>query len=72
VAAGYFAKAAVGRTGRRTSSPEQLGQTPFNRSRVQVGQNVHSNEQIIASAAGGKSASQHSQFGLKLSIAIFP
>ena len=74
VEAGYFASIAGGRTGRRTSSPPQLGQRPPGRRlAAQSAQKVHSNEQIRASAAsGGKSLSQHSQLGLSLSILRTP
>src|SRR5262245_66001497 len=74
VEAGNLASMAAGRTGRRTSSPPQLGQRPPGR-RVdaQSAQKVHSNEQIKASAAsGGRSLSQHSQLGLSVSIFIAP
>jgi len=40
---------------------------------AQVTQNVHSNVQITASVlSGGKSLSQHSQFGLSFIISLFP
>jgi hypothetical protein len=61
----------MGRIGRGTRSPPQLGQSPPSRRSTHSRQNVHSNEQIIASvAAGGKSLSQHSQFGRNSSIRI--
>jgi hypothetical protein len=70
VDAGYLASMATGRTGRRTSSPPQLGQRPPGRRwAAQSVQKVHSKEQIRASgASGGKSLSQHSQLGLSFSI----
>jgi hypothetical protein len=69
VDAGWRSSRSLGRIGRRTSSPVQLGQrrpsTPSAHSR----QNVHSYEQIRASGeSGGKSRSQHSQLGLNSSI----
>jgi hypothetical protein len=71
VAAGKRARAAGGRIGRRTSSPPQFGQIPASLSAAQVAQKVHSNEQILASCeSGGRSRSQHSQFGLSFSIAL--
>jgi hypothetical protein len=49
--------------------PPQFGQTPPNTHAAQSAQKVHSNLQIIASgASGGRSRSQHSQFGLNSSI----
>ena len=69
VEAGKRSSAACGRIGRRTNSPLQFGQTPASTSPAQVAQNVHSNEQIRASCeSGGRSRSQHSQFGLSVSI----
>jgi len=74
VEAGKRTNRSAGRTGRFTRSPPQFGQCPpGNRVSAQVRQNVHSNEQILASAeSGGKSRSQHSQFGLSSSIATPP
>ena len=46
---GNFASFAAGRTGRRASSPPQLGQRPCSTFSAQPRQNVHSNEQITAS-----------------------
>ena len=70
VDAGYFSSIAGGRIGRRTSSPPQLGQMPSNTSSAQSAQNVHSYVQILASRlSGGRSRSQHSQFGRSASIA---
>lgn len=69
VDAGYFASKAAGRTGRRTNSPPQLGQTPPRTVVTQSAQNVHSKVQIIASGlSGGRSRSQHSQLGLRSSM----
>jgi hypothetical protein len=66
---GYFSSFASGRIGRRTNSPPQFGHRPFSMSSTQSLQNVHSNEQIMASReAGGKSRSQHSQLGLSASM----
>src|SRR5581483_7457782 len=63
---GFAASLWAGLIGRRTISPAQLGQRPpAKRVSTQAAQNVHSNEQIIASVdPGGRSLSQHSQFGL--------
>jgi hypothetical protein len=48
-----------------------LGQRPPSAPSAQSLQNVHSKEQIRASGeAGGKSRSQHSQFGLNSSIVV--
>jgi hypothetical protein len=67
--AGYFTNFSAGRTGRRTNSPPQLGQRPPSTVSAQLRQNVHSNEQITASTdSGGRSRSQHSQFGRSWSI----
>jgi hypothetical protein len=69
--AGFFASIDGGRIGRGTMLPPQLGQRPLNLSFTHSRQNVHSNEQIIASAAAGsKSLLQHSQLGR--SSSIFP
>jgi hypothetical protein len=68
---GNFDKRACGRIGRGTKAPPQFGQASWNRCLAQSAQNVHSNEQIRASAeAGGKSLSQHSQLGLSVSIVL--
>ncbi len=48
------------RFGRATSSPPQFGQTCSIAS-AQAGQNVHSNEQIVASASSDSAAPQRSQ-----------
>jgi hypothetical protein len=69
VDAGYFASIAAGRIGRGEKLPPQFGQRPFSRVSTQSRQKVHSNVQIIASAAsGGRSLSQHSQLGFSTSI----
>ena len=69
--AGNFANSSAGRTGRFTNSPPQLGHSPpSKRSATQSAQKVHSKLQIIASSdSGGRSRSQHSQFGLSASMA---
>jgi hypothetical protein len=65
VDAGFLASLSSGRRGRTTSSPPQLGHLPANLVSAQAAQKVHSKEQMRASAlCGGKSMSQHSQFGL--------
>lgn len=70
--AGWRANAAFGRRGRRTNSPPQLGQVPFNLIFAQSLQNVHSNVQILASVLSlGRSRLQHSQFGRSCSM-TFP
>jgi len=67
--AGNFSSFAAGRIGRRLNSPPQLGHPPLRTPSAHARQNVHSNEQIVASReSGGKSMSQHSQFGLRSSI----
>jgi hypothetical protein len=69
VEGGFFVSFAAGRTGRGAKFPPQLGQTPPSIVSTQSRQNVHSNVQIIASAAdGGRSLSQHSQLGRNSSI----
>ena len=68
VVVGYFDSRFCGRQGRATSSPPQFGQVCCNADSAQRRQNVHSNEQIRASGEfGGRSRSQHSQFGLSSS-----
>jgi len=65
VEAGFLSNAALGRMGRRKSSPPQLGHFPASTPSAQVAQKVHSNEQIRARIeSGGKSTLQHSQLGL--------
>ncbi len=62
---------AVGRIGRGSKFPPQLGQTPPSRLSTQSAQNVHSKVQIRASAlSGGRSRSQHSQFGRSSSTQV--
>jgi hypothetical protein len=62
--AGYLASSGAARGGRGLKPPPQFGQTPPSTESAQAAQKVHSNEQIIASVdSGGKSLSQHSQFG---------
>jgi len=68
VEAGLFASLFAGLRGRATNSPPQLGQISPSLFSAQGTQNVHSNEQILASAAGGRSVLQHSQLGLSSSI----
>src|SRR5580704_410140 len=67
--AGNRASFSAGRRGRGTSSPPQLGQRPWSTVSAQARQNVHSNEQIRASAeSGARSRSQHSQPGRSSSM----
>ena len=69
--AGYLANLLSGRTGRVKSSPPQLGQIPFRCISAHDLQNVHSNEQMSASLdCGGRSLSQHSQFGRISSMSV--
>ena len=71
--AGYLADAAAGRRGRTTNSPPQFGHFPPRTASLQRAQNVHSNEQILASGdSGGRSTLQHSQFGLQLKHSSLP
>src|SRR6478609_2187467 len=64
VDAGYLFSFAAGRIGRAEKLPPQLGQTPSSTFSTQSAQKVHSKVQISASvASGGRSFSQHSQFG---------
>jgi hypothetical protein len=64
VDAGYFTSIAAGRIGRLTKLPLQFGQTSPNTVAAQSAQNVHSKVHIRASRlSGGRSRSQHSQFG---------
>src|SRR5688572_3112179 len=71
VEAGYFASLSTGRRGRATSSPPQFGHLPFSTVVTHDAQNVHSNEQMSASLdSGGRSLSQHSQFGRNCNIAV--
>jgi len=69
VEAGKRASDAAVRRGRRRSSPPQFGQTSPRRRRAQSAQKVHSNVHTLASVvSGGRSRSQHSQFGLRIII----
>ena len=62
----------AGRIGRGTKPPPQFGQTLKSTLSTQSAQNVHSYEQMRAVVdAGGRSLSQHSQFG-RSSSAIAP
>ena len=62
----------AGRIGRATKPPPQFGQTLKSTLSTQSAQNVHSYEQMRAIVdAGGRSLSQHSQFG-RSSSAITP
>lgn len=71
VEGGLLASLLVGRRGRATNSPPQLGHLPSRRVLAHDAQKVHSNEQMRASAeSGGKSLSQHSQLGLSSSISF--
>ena len=68
---GYFSNDEFGRIGLETKFPPQFGQIPLRISLEHFEQNVHSKVQIIASSEeGGRSLSQHSQFGLNSSINI--
>ena len=63
----------AGRSGRRTSSPPQFGQRPRSTPSAQSTQNVHSKEQMRAARlSGGRSRSQHSQFGRSSSMLLAP
>jgi hypothetical protein len=65
VEAGKLANLRLGRIGLATSAPLQLGHMLLSLSVAQVEQKVHSKEQMRASVdSGGRSKSQHSQFGL--------
>ena len=73
VVAGCLVKSSAGRTGRRTSSPPQLGQTKLRRVWQHCRQNVHSNVHTYASSdSGGRSRSQHSHPGLSSKAIIAP
>tara|TARA_R110001606_G_scaffold278949_2_gene427511 strand:+ start:151 stop:426 length:276 start_codon:yes stop_codon:yes gene_type:complete len=67
---GLFTNLLAGRMGLGAKSPPQFGQRLLgNLVSTQSRQKVHSKLQIMASSAdGGKSLSQHSQFGLNSSI----
>ena len=63
----------VGRIGRGTKPPPQFGQTLKSTLSTQSAQNVHSYEQMRAIVdAGGRSLSQHSQFGRSSSAISHP
>jgi hypothetical protein len=65
VDAGLFFNALTGLMGRGTKLPPQFGHLLFRTPSTQLVQKVHSNVQMCASVdSGGKSLSQHSQFGL--------
>lgn len=73
VDAGLFLSADAGRIGLGTKFPEQLGQIWLSTLSAHSTQNVHSKVQITASVdSGGKSLSQHSQFGLSSSMVFSP
>jgi len=62
--AGYFSNICIGRIGRLTKLPAQLGHLKCNVVSAQSAQKVHSNVQMNADPeSGGKSLSQHSQLG---------
>jgi hypothetical protein len=66
---GASASICAGRLGRSTRLPAQFGHTPCSTLVAHSRQNVHSNVQMNASPlVGGKSQSQHSQFGRNASI----
>jgi hypothetical protein len=68
---GFVASLPAGLIGRGAKLPPQFGHTPWSLVSTQSRQNVHSKVQIIASGAdGGRSLSQHSQFGHNCSIGI--
>ena len=68
--AGYFLSMAAGLIGRGTKLPRQFGHAPQKTFATQFAQNVHSNVQIMATVlSGGRSQSQHSQFGFSFIIA---
>ena len=72
VDAGFFSSFETGRIGRGVKLPPQFGQRPRSLFSTQSLQKVHSNVQIIASAAsGGRSLLQHSQLGRNSSIKIW-
>src|ERR1700730_2920005 len=63
----------AGRIGRGSKPPPQFGQTLNSTLSTQSAQKVHSKVQMRASvAAGGRSRSQHSQFGRNSRAMIFP
>lgn len=66
--AGYLSLRWMGRIGLGEKFPPQFGQMPASTSLAHSEQKVHSKVQMTASASGGKSLSQHSQFGRSSSI----
>jgi len=71
VEAGYLSSNSARRGGRVVNPSPQFGQTPCKSFSTQSAQNVHSNEQIIASPeSGGKSLAQHSQNGRSSNISL--
>lgn len=71
VKAGYFFSNSADRPGRAVNSPPQFGHRSASTWVVQYAQNVHSKEQMRATAeSGGRSALQHSQLGLSSSMAF--
>gem|GEM_PF-984153 len=67
---GNFSSLAAGRDGRGSNSPPQFGHVPARRPLAHSLQNVHSKEQMRASAeSGGKSRLQHSHLGRIWSMA---
>jgi hypothetical protein len=62
----------AGRIGRGSNPPPQFGQTLNSTLSTQSAQKVHSKVQMRASVdAGGKSRSQHSQFGRNSRAIVF-
>lgn len=71
--AGNLASFSAGLRGRAVNSPPQFGHLPLSTVVAQSRQNVHSNEQMSASCeSGGRSRSQHSQFGRSWSMEVPP
>jgi hypothetical protein len=71
VETGFLASVAVGRVGRFSKPPPQLGHTLLNRSSTQVWQKVHSKVQIMASADSlGSFLPQFSHTGLISSMGV--
>jgi len=72
VEAGFLTSKRAARDGRPVRSPPQFGHVPCRILRAQSVQNVHSNEQIIASFdPGGNFLAQHSQNGRSSNILFF-
>lgn len=66
---GYFSSIADGRIGLLSNPPPQFGHLPPSFPSTHDRQKVHSKLQIIASLeSGGRSQSQHSQFGRSSSM----